>query len=327
MNDALVIARLGLSAVFFIAGVAKLADRSGTRQALTDFDVPPHLAASLLFIFPAAELTAATGLLFPTTARWGAAGSLVLLALFVAGLTRVLRRGEAPDCHCFGQLHSKPASWVTVGRNLMLVLPAAYIAIAGPGPSLTSWFVGTEATDLWLIAASSLATLATATSILLWRENHRLRSGDRATAAPRQIGALAPHFALPSAAGNVVSLQDLLAEDRACVLTFVNPGCGPCATLLPELARWHDPIAERVVLTLVTDVEAMEAKKLSYEHALTHVLIDDQSIVMQAYGVIATPSAVLVASDGTVRSAPVIGRVAIESLIRLALHSETRPVV
>ena len=38
-----------------------------------------------------------------------------------------------------------------------------------------------------------------------------------------------------------------------------------------------------------------------------------------------TPSAVLVASDGTVRSAPVIGHVAIESLIRLALHGETRP--
>ena len=38
-----------------------------------------------------------------------------------------------------------------------------------------------------------------------------------------------------------------------------------------------------------------------------------------------TPSAVLVASDGTVRSAPVGGRVAIESLIRLALQDETRP--
>jgi uncharacterized membrane protein YphA (DoxX/SURF4 family)/peroxiredoxin len=325
MDDALIVARLGLAAVFLVAGVAKLADRSGTRQALADFDVPPGLAGSLLLLLPAAELAAATALLFPTTARWGAAGSLVLLALFVVGLTRVLRRGEAPDCHCFGQVHSKPASWVTVARNLVLALAAAYVALAGPGPSLTSWVTGTDAHDLWLIATGSLATLATTTSVLLRRENHQLRSTAEAAATPRQIGALAPHFSLPSAAGRVVSLQDLLADDRACVLTFVHPGCGPCATLLPELARWHATVTERLALTLVTPVEAMEAEKLAREHALTNVLIDEQSTVSHAYGVTGTPSAVLVASDGTVRSAPVAGRIAIESLIRLALQSETRP--
>ena len=70
MNDALVVARLCLAVVFFLAGVAKLADRSGTRQALADFDVPRRLAGPLLLLLPAAELAAATALLFPTTARW-----------------------------------------------------------------------------------------------------------------------------------------------------------------------------------------------------------------------------------------------------------------
>lgn len=325
MNDALIVARLCLAAVFFIAGVAKLADRSGTRQALVDFDVPRSLADPLLLLLPAAELVVATALVFPTTARWGAAGSLVLLALFVVGLTRVLRRGEAPDCHCFGQVHSKPASWVTVARNFVLALPAAYVVLAGPGPSLASWVTDTDTRDLWLIATGALATLTTTTSFLLWRENRRLRStGGREAASLRQIGALAPHFTLPSTTGRAVSLQDLLADDRACVLTFVSPGCGPCAALLPELALWHDTITERVALTTVTAAEATEAEKLAREHALTDVLIDQQSTVMHAYGVTATPSAVLVASDGTVRSAPVAGSVAIESLIRLALQGETR---
>jgi uncharacterized membrane protein YphA (DoxX/SURF4 family)/peroxiredoxin len=326
MNDALVIARLCLAAVFFVAGVAKLADRPGTRQALADFDVPPRLARPLVLLLPVAELAAATALVFPTTARWGAVGSLVLLALFVVGLTRVLRRGETPDCHCFGQVHSKPTSWATVARNLVLALPAAYVTLAGPGPSLTSWVDSTHATDLWLIATGSLAAVATTTSVLLWRENRRLRStDDRVAAVPRQIGALAPQFSLPSTAGRAVSLQDLLADDRACVLTFVSPGCGPCTALLPELARWHDTITERLALTLVTPAEATEAEGLAREHALTDVLIDEQSTVMHAYGVVATPSAVLVASDGTVRSAPVAGPVAIESLIRLALQSEPQP--
>ena len=122
-----------------------------------------------------------------------------------------------------------------------------------------------------------------------------------------------------------MNLQDLLADDRACILTFVSPGCGPCAALLPELARWHDTVTERLALTLVAPVEAMQAEALAHEHALTDVLIDQQSTVMHAYGVTATPSAVLVASDGTVRSTLVAGRIAIESLIRLALHDETRP--
>lgn len=326
MNDALVIARLCLAAVFVTAGVAKLADRSGTRQALADFDMPVSLIDPFVLLLPLVELAVATALVFPTTARWGAVGSLMLLALFVVGLTRVLRRGEAPDCHCFGQLHSQPASWTTVARNLVLALPAAYVVLTGPGPSLTSWVASNNATDLWLIAIGGLAILTTTTSVLLWRENRRLRSTDgRVASAPRQIGALAPQFALPSATGRVVSLQDLLADERACVLTFVSPGCGPCAALLPELARWHDTVTERLTLTLVASAKAREAEALAREHVLTDVLIDEQAAVMHAYGVWGTPSAILVASDGTIRSAPVAGHVAIESLIRLALQDKTPP--
>ncbi|HXC24102.1 MAG TPA: MauE/DoxX family redox-associated membrane protein [Solirubrobacteraceae bacterium] len=325
MNGALIVARLGLAVVFFVAGVAKLADRPGTRQALADFDVPHRLAGPLSLVLPAAELVVAAALLFPTTARWGATGSLLLLALFVVGLTRVLRRGRTPDCHCFGQVHSKPASWVTVARNFALAIPAAYVALAGPGPSLVSWVADTDATDLWLTATATLATLTTIASVVLWRENRRLHAtDDRTAAAHRQIGALAPYFTLPSTAGRAVSLKDLLAGDKACLLTFVSPGCGPCTALLPELARWHDTVTERLALTLVTPGEAVEAEQLAREHALTDVLIDKRGTVMQAYGATATPSAVLVASDGTVRSAPVAGPVAIESLIRLALLDETR---
>lgn len=325
MNDALVVARLFLAAVFLIAGVAKLADRPGTRQALADFDVPSRLASPLLLLLPAAELAAATALVFPTTARWGATGSLVLLALFVVGLTRVLRRGKAPDCHCFGQLHSKPASWATVARNLALVAPAAYIALEGPGPSLTSWVANTDVTDLALIATASLAALTTTMSVLLWRENQRLRStGSRAAAShqDRNAGA-ALHIALHRRTRRKPSGPP---GRRPRLPTHVRePGMRTCAALLLELARWHDTITERLALTFVTPAEAQEAEKLAREHALTNVLIDEQSTVSHAYRAMATPSAVLIAPDGTVASTPAAGPIAIESLIRLALQDQTRP--
>src|SRR6266571_3837083 len=44
MTLALLIARLVLSLVFLVAGLTKLADRTGSRQALLDFGVPARLA-------------------------------------------------------------------------------------------------------------------------------------------------------------------------------------------------------------------------------------------------------------------------------------------
>ena len=35
--------------------------------------------------------------------------ALVLLLLFVGGISYNVARGRSPDCHCFGQLHSAPA--------------------------------------------------------------------------------------------------------------------------------------------------------------------------------------------------------------------------
>ena len=49
MDAALLIARLLLALVFVVAGVAKLADRAGSRQAAVDFGVPVSLATPLGF--------------------------------------------------------------------------------------------------------------------------------------------------------------------------------------------------------------------------------------------------------------------------------------
>src|SRR5919206_233447 len=45
VDAALLVARLLLVVVFGVAGLAKLADRAGSRQALVDFGVPPPPAA------------------------------------------------------------------------------------------------------------------------------------------------------------------------------------------------------------------------------------------------------------------------------------------
>jgi uncharacterized membrane protein YphA (DoxX/SURF4 family) len=62
LNTALLVARLLLAAVFATAGVAKLADREGSRRAITDFGVPPSLAAALAVLLPLCELAVAAAL-------------------------------------------------------------------------------------------------------------------------------------------------------------------------------------------------------------------------------------------------------------------------
>src|SRR5215210_7850679 len=127
MDTTLFIARLLLALVFLVAGVAKLADRTGSRQAVVDFGLPKFLAAPLGVLLPLAELAVAVALIPASTAWWGALGALALLLLFVAGIGVNLARGRKPDCHCFGQLHSAPAGWSTLLRNGALAAVAALI--------------------------------------------------------------------------------------------------------------------------------------------------------------------------------------------------------
>ncbi len=58
MASLVLLARLVLTVVFVVAGLAKLADRAGSRQALVNFGVPAALAAPGGTLLPLAELLA-----------------------------------------------------------------------------------------------------------------------------------------------------------------------------------------------------------------------------------------------------------------------------
>src|SRR3990172_9175852 len=124
---AVLVGQVALAAVFVTAASTKLADREGSRRAMTEFGVPGRFVGPLAVLLPLVELATAAALVPDPTARWGAGVSLALLLAFSAAIALNLGRGRAPDCHCFGRLHSAPVSWWTVGRNLLLA-PAA----AGP---------------------------------------------------------------------------------------------------------------------------------------------------------------------------------------------------
>jgi uncharacterized membrane protein YphA (DoxX/SURF4 family) len=76
MSIALVLARLLLAAVFLVAGLAKLVDLAGSRQALWGFGVPAMLADLFGVLLPLAELAVAMALIPTVSSWWGALGGV-----------------------------------------------------------------------------------------------------------------------------------------------------------------------------------------------------------------------------------------------------------
>jgi hypothetical protein len=102
-------------------------------------------------------------------------------------------------------------------------------------------------------------------------------------------------------------------------LVFVDTGCGPCRGLLGSLAGWLETLGSELAIAVISKGNPDANRLLCRETGIADVLLQEDSEISRAYGVLPTPSAVLVATDGTVASAPVAGRHGIEALIRLAL--------
>jgi uncharacterized membrane protein YphA (DoxX/SURF4 family) len=166
MEEALLlIARLVLAAVFLAAGVAKLVDWRGSRQAMLGFGVPERLAGPVGWLIPAAEVAIGALLIPLATAWWAALGGLLLLLAFVGAIAYNLSRGRTPDCHCFGQLHSEPIGVPTLVRNGALALVAAFVLVWGwddAGASLVGWLDDLSTAEGVALALGVLALAAAA---------------------------------------------------------------------------------------------------------------------------------------------------------------------
>jgi uncharacterized membrane protein YphA (DoxX/SURF4 family)/thiol-disulfide isomerase/thioredoxin len=348
MTTALVLARTILALVLLIAGAAKLASPSRTRLTLQDFGIPARLVAALAWLLPLSELGLGAALVPAVTARWAAAGALVLFSLFLAGILWNLSRGRRPDCGCFGQFHAAPIGRGLVIRNLGLGAMAGTI-VALPAPlwdaSLPVWLSGlTRGEGLALLLALAATGLAAVDAWLLSnlvRQNGRLLlrldalearlEDEMSSPAPLPpiarteelrvglpIGERAPEFALPDLDGTIVSLEDLRALGHRLLLLFMDPGCGPCLALMPQVARWKREFGEALTIAVLSrgTTEANRARIAGRD--VGPVLLQAADEVAARYQARGTPAAVLVDGRGRVASPVAQGAGAIRRLVAAA---------
>lgn len=338
--------RVLLAAVLLVAGVGKLADRAGTRRSLRDFGAPEITVPAVAVLLPVAEIAMAIALLPAATATWAAAAAAVLLALFAAGIARVLRSGQRPDCHCFGAMHSRPVTARTLARTGALALLAAGAAVAGTEQlSAVRWLGELSFIEL-LALLEGIALLALAAGAV-WLGMHLLRQNGRllvrldgveravglfpgdGAGAPEglPVGAPAPAFALPLRGGGQRALEDL---GERVLLVFADAGCGPCRSLFAEIGDWHAGGSTlEVAIVLSGDAAAADGVPPDIP-----VLLAGGRDLQEQYAVFGTPTAVLVregriASD-TAPGAGAIRRLAAEAarpaLVVEQVGSRARPV-
>ena len=342
MDEVLLLIRLLLAVVFGVAGVGKFLDLDDSEQAIKGFGVPENLAKPFSVLLPAAEILIAVLLLFTASAWFGAILGFGLLLVFIAGMLYQMAQGNAPDCHCFGQIHSEPVGAKSLIRNAVIALLAFFLVLQGrdgqgagifdtPAGALEGSFM------TFILSLATVGLLAAAvyflktiseqqTQIMRRIEVLELIShdgGGRETLRedltnPSDgllIGSPAPDFELPDAGGRMVHFEHLLAQAKPILFFFVSPTCNPCQALVPEIENWNNEFGGKVNFVFVTSGDAKTNQEKFAGKNFAKILLQKDKEVSAQFGAQWTPTALFVNADGTIGSYLAAGDKAIRELV------------
>jgi len=334
MEILLLIIRLVLFAVFAVSAITKLLDQAGTVTAVSEFGVPEKLAKPMAAILPIVEIAIAVSLLFIGSLQIGALAGSVILIAFTAAMFWQFWQGRAPDCHCFGQLHSEPVGTKSLVRNTVLVLGAAALAIGTARWQATDLFnngLGTLPTLLLLFLSVLAIVLLGYLAILITQQNditrrlglleipaghggavERNEAGDPSDGLP--IGAPLPDFSIPGLDGRVVQFDHLIGDGKPFLFMFVGAECAPCEQLIPEIREWLRDLGDEVRFIVIShgNVSVNEKK---FGDLSVPVLIESDRRFANSVNAKWTPSALFVDKEGNIASHLAAGDVAIRRLI------------
>lgn len=337
MEVLILLIRIFLFAIFAAAGVGKLLDLKGSEKAVKDFGTPEEFAKTFAVALPFAEIVFAVCFLFVDFAWFGALGALILLLTFIGGMIYQMAQGNAPDCHCFGAIHSEPVSPKSLLRNIIFAILALFLVAQGSGNQGLSFTDLTSEMAIQLfLGLATLALLGAAVYFLKKiseQQNQIMRrievleltameggkTVERETVTdPTQglpVGAPAPDFALPDLNGKTVEFEHLLAQRKPILFFFVSPTCSPCSALLPEIEAWQSELKEKLNFVFVSSGKARENADKFGGTSFKQILLQKERETSELFGAQWTPTAVLVNTDGVIASALAAGDAAIRALV------------
>ncbi|HEY0656883.1 MAG TPA: redoxin domain-containing protein [Pyrinomonadaceae bacterium] len=337
MEILLFLIRIFLFGVFALAGVSKLLDLEGSEKAVKDFGTPAEFAKTFAVALPVAEIIFAVCLLFVGTSWLGAVGALVLLLSFIGAMIWQMAQGNAPDCHCFGQIHSEPVGKKSLIRNVVLALFALFLVAQGrenQGLGVTD--LTNEMAIQLIIGLATVGLLGTVvfflkkiseqqTQIMRRIEVIELISHDGGAEVQREevanmheglpLGAPFPDFELADINGKTVTFEHLLGKAKHILFFFVSPTCNPCKALLPEIEAWQDELQDKLQFVFISNGQVEENLEKLGGKGFKQILLQKDRELAEAVSAGWTPTALLVNTDGAVASHPAAGDAAIRTLV------------
>ena len=311
----IVLVRIALSVAFSLAGITKLMDQPGTREAVKNFGAPNATAPAVAFVLPFIELAIAVCLLFSGTAVVSSIAGILLLGVFVVAISVNLARGQTHDCHCFGQLYSRPLGWSTLARNIVFALGAGFVlwqAALAASPNIIST-LATLSAAAWAAIAAAVAAILLVFFYLQERHSNELAAAVRPEGLP--IDSVAPDFELPAYDGGTKSLAQLLERRKPLLLLFTSPHCGPCIVIFKEIKEWQEAHRDQLTIAVITRGTVKDNFVNVARNSLGEVLLQKEREVGEKYGGLATPTGVVVSPDGRIASRVAAGADEIRKLL------------
>lgn len=337
MEIILLFTRVFLFAVFAVAGIGKLLDLEGSEKAVKEFGAPEELGKTLAIALPFAEIVFAVCLLFVSTSWVGAIGALLLLVTFIGGMIWQMAQGKAPDCHCFGAIHSEPVSPKSLIRNTVFAILALFLVAQGRENQGLGFTDLTNEMAIQLIIG--LATIGMLGAVVFFLK----RISEQQTQIMRRIEVLElistseggevkrdeagsvhdglplggpfPDFALADLNGKIVEFDHLLGTAKPTLFFFVSPTCNPCKALLPEIETWQTDLKNKLQIVFVSSGTADENLEKFGGAGSRQILLQNDRELAEATGAKWTPTALLVNADGAIASNLAVGDAAIRELI------------
>jgi peroxiredoxin len=139
-----------------------------------------------------------------------------------------------------------------------------------------------------------------------------------------KAGTPAPPFELPTLRGETASLAE--QRGRRVLLVFSDPDCGPCETVIPELARLHrERRSDGLEIIMVSRGALEENRRKAEAFGIDFpVVLQSGWKLSKKYGIFATPIAFLINEEGVIERDVARGPSEILSLAEPALSAEGR---
>ncbi|MEJ7624732.1 MAG: MauE/DoxX family redox-associated membrane protein [Pyrinomonadaceae bacterium] len=334
MESWLLIVRLVLVGIFLLAGVAKFLDLKGSEKAFQDFGIPKAIALPSSIALSIAEIVIGLLFLHVDTSWLAAVGASALLLLFIVQMSYQMAKGNAPDCHCFGQVHSAPVGKLSIFRNGVFAVFALTLVVrgqTGQGRSLADPTLDVFQLAFGIVLSVLLVAVIFYLRKLSEQQTQLIRRIDVMDLVAREsgevvreearsqeslpIGAVFPSFELPDTKGSAVTLEMVRMARRPVLFLFVSPTCNPCRALVPEFAEWRKNLEGRVDIVLISNGKAEDNIEKFASSGVGRILLQKQRELAERVKAPWTPAAILVDEKGRIASRVATGDAPIRELL------------